>query len=50
MKKEYVKPELAVEDILLEAMIATSSSFGGEAEDGEEADAGQKRGWGSLWN
>lgn len=49
MKKNYVKPAIAVEEILFVEMIATSTGFGGDGE-GEEADANEKRGWGNLWN
>ena len=50
MKKEYVKPEFLVEDILLETMIATSSEIGGDGS-GEDADANERRGsWGDFWN
>lgn len=57
MKKEYVKPEFLVEDILLETMIATSGNIGDndtEIEDGEHQGgfgANDRRGaWGDFWN
>ena len=52
MKKNYVKPAIAVEEILLEEMIATSSGLDLDkpAEPGTDADANVKRGWGNLWN
>lgn len=56
MKKNYVKPAIAVEEILLEnaAMMNPASgpgtSFGGDGGGEEEADANVKRGWGNLWN
>ena len=49
MKKEYVKPEMVMEEILLEAMIATSI----EVEEGEDDGRGandRRGGWGDLWN
>ena len=55
MKKEYVKPEFLVEDILLETMIATSGGGTGGNLDpdgpGEEPLANDRRGsWGDFWN
>ena len=56
MKKEYVKPAIAVEEFLVETvMMNTSSASGGsmgvvpdEEEDGDYSN--NRRGWGSLWN
>ena len=52
MKKEYVKPEFLVEDILLETMIATSGAgAGGDLDKEEEPLANDRRGsWGDFWN
>ena len=49
MKKEYVKPEMVMEVILLETMIATSI----EVEEGETDGRGaneHRGGWGNLWD
>ena len=56
MKKEYVKPSLVVEEILLESMVATS--VGGSPIDpdapgleGDPNEASARRGaWGDFWN
>ena len=49
MKKDYVKPEMLVEEILLEGMLATSMSVDQEEDDGDYSN--NRRGtWGSLWN
>lgn len=51
MKKDYVKPEMLVEEVLLEGMLAASVG-----PDDDNIDAGtnkrdQNRGsWGDLWN
>lgn len=58
MKKEYVKPEMVMEEILLEGMLA-SSTGGGNGDDelgngggvDQPLDANDRRGgWGDLWN
>ena len=58
MKKVYIAPgmnvfELEVEPIFLVVSAEDSlpgSSWGGESEDGREADANEHRGvWGDLW-
>ena len=53
MKKNYVKPETAVENVMVETMIATSPGGNvpvtpGEG-DGREAND-RRGGWGDLWN
>ena len=49
MKKDYVKPETAVENVMVETMIATSGAVGGENTD--ESPVNERRGgWGDLWN
>lgn len=51
MKKEYVKPEFLVEDILLETMFAASVVEGGDNEDLGTNERDQSRGtWGDFWN
>ena len=51
MKKEYIKPEMTVENILLESMIATSVSISDETTDADATMGNDRRGgWGSLWN
>ena len=61
MKKEYVKPEMVMEEILLEGMLAQSGELGGGGTDmggggvdrpgGGRPDANEHRGgWGDLWN
>ena len=59
MKKEYIKPEIVVEEILLEGMLLAISgdtdirgdgSGGGESEGGLEPWSNKRRGtWGNLW-
>lgn len=58
MKKVYIAPgmnvvELEMEPVLLVISAEDSlpgSSWGGESEDGGEADANERRGaWGNLW-
>ena len=58
MKKEYIKPEIVVEEILLEGMLAISGDTdipgtgdgGGESEDGGVPWSNKRRGtWGNLW-
>lgn len=52
MKKEYIKPEMVVEEILLESSMLTTSIP--EGEDNLPADANQLRdrrgSWGDLWD
>jgi hypothetical protein len=52
MKKDYVKPEMLVEELLLESSMLTTSIPQGEA--GLPADApGRREGrgvWGDLWS
>ena len=53
MKKEYVKPEMVMEELLLEGMLAQSGApeVGGGGEDDGPSDANSHRGsWGDLWN
>ena len=55
MKKEYVKPTIVVEEILLESMMATSNPNGGnQGVEDEETDDGfsnsHRGSWGDLWN
>ena len=57
MKKEYVKPEMVMEELLLEGMLAQSGGNpggevgGGLGEEGEEPLSNDRRGgWGDLWN
>lgn len=58
MKKEYVKPEMVLEEILLEGMLALSNGggngdteIGGGVGDDGPSDANSHRGsWGDLWN
>ena len=50
MRKEYVKPEVLVEELLLEGMLATSTEVGNEPVD-PFANERQDRGtWGDFWN
>jgi hypothetical protein len=47
MKKEYVKPEMVMEELLLEGMLALS----GNLDEKEEPLSNEHRGsWGDLWN
>ena len=53
MKKEYVKPAIAVEEFLVETVMMDTSGvidLNKPAEPGTDADANEKRGWGNLWN
>lgn len=52
MKKEYIKPEIFVEEILLEGMLATSVPVNEEESDEFDAPGRQdRRGrWGNLWS
>ena len=56
MKKEYVKPETAVENVMVETMLASSQgpqgpSLGGGDVSGEPKEANNRRGgWGNLWD
>lgn len=50
MKKEYIKPEMVVEEMLLEGMLA--ASLGEDDEDQELGAPGRREGrgtWGNLW-
>lgn len=49
MKKEYVKPELAVEVLPHEFCMLSGSSQGTEEGEGE-AGTNERRGWGNLWD
>ena len=59
MKKEYIKPEVVVEEMLLENMLATSSGFiplepekpGSGTGGGGKPRVNDRRGtWGNLWD
>ena len=55
MKKEYIKPEMVMEIVILESMFATSYSEGmgsNETPGGpNDYNANDRRGtWGSLWD
>lgn len=55
MKKNYVKPETAVENVMVETMIATSGNNpGGQVPvvpgEGDEFSNDRRGGWGDLWN
>ena len=57
MKKEYIKPEMVMEIVILESMFATSSDYsegmGSNETPGGPNDfnANDRRGtWGSLWD
>ncbi len=62
MKKEYLKPEILVEEILVTTMLANSggtnipedgnqSGMGGEGGEGDIFGTNDRRGsWGDLWN
>ena len=52
MKKQYIKPEVKVEEILPVAMLAASNpSMGWEDGEVEEAATNNRRGtWGNLWD
>lgn len=54
MKKEYIKPEMVIEEMLLSSMLASSADTElGEGNDNQPADApGRRPGrgtWGNLW-
>lgn len=56
MKKEYVKPEIAVEEFISEIYMDASSFIqgeGGEGGDGDYGAPGRRPGrgsWGNLWD
>ena len=51
MKKEYVKPEMVVEQFMAEIAFLDASVGGGLGEEGEEPLSNDRRGgWGDLWN
>lgn len=52
MKKEYVKPNLEIEEILLEGMLANSKlDVDPDGPGTNESDANDRRGsWGDFWN
>lgn len=49
MKKEYIKPEMLVEEILLSSMLAVSAPVTDTEGDGDYANE-RRGGWGDLWN
>ena len=56
MKKEYIKPEMVVEEIILETMLLADSIIKGEGGEGGPDEFGapgrqDRRGsWGNLWD
>ena len=54
MKKEYVKPEMVMEEFMAEIAFLDASSIGGndnETDDNDGFSANDRRGgWGDLWN
>lgn len=52
MKKEYIKPEMVVEELLTVEMLAASTEFGGDVnENTPPPGANDRRGeWGNLWD
>ena len=51
MKKEYIKPEIVVEEITLETMLAASDIHSGNPGESGDPDANERRGgWGNLWD
>jgi hypothetical protein len=50
MKKEYIKPEIAVEEILVETMIATSSNVDPNNPQVPGESNSHRGDWGDLWN
>ena len=52
MKKEYVKPEIAVEEMFLATMIAASSGVTDEVVPDDDIAVNERRGgsWGDFWN
>ena len=55
IKKEYIKPAIVVEEVLLESMLATSNSsegMGSNETPGTDDDfnaPGRRGSWGNLW-
>lgn len=49
MKKTYIKPEMNVEEILVEAMLAASTMSITNDEIDEAATNERRGGWGNLW-
>ena len=50
MKKQYVKPEVNVEEILPVTMLAASNGMGWEDEEVDAATNDRRGSWGNLWN
>ena len=51
MKKEYIKPEMVVEEILLESMMMSNSQTVNPDGPGKPPRSNQRRGdWGNLWD
>lgn len=53
MRKEYVKPSIQIEELIVESMLATSGNEHVEIKPGQGggADANEHRGsWGNLWD
>ena len=53
MKKEYIKPEVLVEEVLLEGMLALSDpsqDFDHTEGEGDDSANDRRGGWGDLWN
>lgn len=53
MKKQYIKPEVKVEEILPVAMLAASNPSMGwdDSDEGVDAASNNRRGtWGNLWD
>ena len=51
MKKQYIKPEVNVEEILPVTMLAASKEMGWDRDDEVDAATNDRRGtWGNLWD
>ena len=52
MKKEYIKPEMVVEELLTIEMLAVSTGFGGDVNENTPPPGANDRrgGWDDPWN
>ena len=49
MRKEYIKPEVLIEELELVSMVAASVGVGDSIDNGTTDAQGRRGGWGDLW-